>query len=74
MGVFQGEFWCVAVDGEDAVFDAGREQVGGCLLGDGEPLRLIPNEPTVIEPGARIILGDRSFEYQSRAARPPREG
>jgi FHA domain len=39
----------------------------------GEPLRLIPNEPTAIEPGARILLGGRSFEYLSCAARPPRE-
>jgi FHA domain len=41
---------------------------------DGEALRLIPNEPTAIEPGARILLGGRSFEYLSCAAQPPREG
>jgi hypothetical protein len=33
-------------------------------------------EPELEEPelGARIVLGDRSFEHLSRAARPPREG
>jgi pSer/pThr/pTyr-binding forkhead associated (FHA) protein len=36
----------------------------------GKPLRLPPNEPTVIEPGARISVGDRSFEYLPHAARP----
>jgi hypothetical protein len=39
----------------------------------GQPLRLPPNEPTVIEPGARISVGDRSFEYLPHAALPPRE-
>lgn len=39
----------------------------------GEPLRLPPNEPTVIEPGARISVGDRSFEYLPHTARSARE-
>lgn len=65
----------ISVTGERvAVSDLGSGNGSMLHPPDGEPLRLIPNEPTVIEPGARIILGDRSFEYQSRAARPPREG
>jgi hypothetical protein len=39
----------------------------------GEPLRLPPNEPTAIEPGARISVGDRSFEYLPHTARSPWE-
>jgi hypothetical protein len=64
----------ISVIGEQVeVIDLGSGNGSVLHPPDGEPLRLIPNEPTVIEPGTRIILGDRSFEYLSRAARPPGE-
>jgi hypothetical protein len=65
----------ISVTGEQvAVSDLGSGNGSVLHPPDGKPLRLIPNEPTAIEPGARIIVGDRSFEYVSRAARPPRKG
>ena len=65
----------VSVTGDQvAVSDLGSGNGSVLHPPAGEPVRLTPNEPTVIEPGARISVGDRSFEYLSRAARPPQEG
>jgi hypothetical protein len=62
------------IGGQVAVSDLGSGNGSMLHPSAGRPHRLVPNEPKVIEPGARITFGDRSFEYLSRAALTPGEG
>jgi FHA domain len=65
----------VSVTGEQVeVSDLGSGNGSVVHPAAGEPLRLVPNEPTVIKPGARITVGDRSLEYRSYAEQSPRKG